>query len=105
MRVAAPSASADEMLNVCCATRPRPHSAQSPFTARVRLMVSVVREPAAGISRRDLAPEVLIWADDVHRKKEASLLSFWRLSFSPDYQQTEIFNSLSNFYGDCSGRD
>lgn len=47
-------------------------------------------------------PEILLWSDEVHEQEEASLLSFWRLSFAPDYQRDQIFESLSKFY-DATG--
>lgn len=42
--------------------------------------------------------EVLVWTDAVHEHNESCVLSFWRLSFGPDYERDEVFAKLDAFY-------
>lgn len=44
--------------------------------------------------------EILLWADEVHEQNESCVLSFWRLSFAPDYDRQAIFDKLDRFYAD-----
>jgi hypothetical protein len=49
-----------------------------------------------GPDLRDL--RVLVWKDDVHEEREAYIIQFWRISFGPRYNLSEVLNSLGEMY-------